>query len=70
MKGIGNVHRFTRMPYVIAGGGGGYWRTGRKVMVSERSHSDMFVNVMHSMGMADTTFGDPDFCTGPIESLT
>ncbi|MBO6933839.1 MAG: DUF1552 domain-containing protein [Deltaproteobacteria bacterium] len=69
-KGIGNVHRFTRMPYVIAGGGGGYWRTGRKVDVEGRSHSDMFVNVMHAMGMSDTSFGDPDFCTGPIDALS
>jgi len=36
---------------------------------SGRSHSEVFVNVMHAIGMEDTTFGDRDCCTGPIDSL-
>lgn len=69
-QGIGNIHRFTRMPYVIAGGGGGFWNTGRYVQLpSRRAHGDLMVSLMHMMGMSDETFGDPEYCTGPITEL-
>lgn len=69
-QGIGNIHRFRRMPYVLAGGGGGFFNTGRYVQLpSTRPHGDLFVSLMHMMGMSDMTFGDPDYSTGPITEL-
>lgn len=68
-QGIGNVHRFARMPYVLAGSGGGAFRTGRFVDAGDRGHGDLFVSLMNMMGVPGTTFGDPDHCTGPIDAL-
>jgi hypothetical protein len=69
-QGIGNIHRWNRMPFVLAGSAGGYFRTGRKVELSGISHGDLYVSLMRAVGMDDATFGDPDFCTGPIDALT
>ena len=69
-QGIGNIHRFTRMPYVLAGSGGGFFDTGRYVQLpARRPHGDLLVSLMQMMGMTETTFGDPAYCTGPITEL-
>ncbi len=68
-KGTGNTHRWNRMPYVLAGSGGGFFNTGRYLDMGGRGHADMFVSVMQMMGMPDTTFGVRDLCMGPVTSL-
>jgi len=65
-RGVGNVHRWNRMPFVIGGGLGGAIRTGRKVDCGGRGHGDLYVALMNAMGVEGDTFGDPDFCTGPL----
>lgn len=67
-QSIGNIHRFERMPFILAGGGA-HFRTGRKVTVSNTPHAELYVSLMHMMGMTENTFGDPDFCSGPISAL-
>jgi len=67
-QSIGNIHRFERMPFILAGGGANF-RTGRKVTVSNTPHAELYVSLMHMMGMTENTFGDPDFCSGPISAL-
>jgi hypothetical protein len=77
-------HEHYDMPFVIAGGAGGYFKTGRYVNLNPgskhavlnpswarkppygRTHNDLFLTFLDMMGVPTTTFGDPQFCTGPI----
>jgi len=68
-QGIDNRHVWNRMPYIIAGGLQGYFRTGRHVTV-DAPHGNLFVDLMQGLGMPDTTFGVPEYCTGTISGLT
>ena len=66
----GPSHKFTDMPYVLLGGLGGALKTNVHTACAGRSHNDLFVTLAHAMGATDlTTFGDPEYCTGPIDSL-
>jgi hypothetical protein len=67
--GKGNDHRRNDMPYVLAGKAGGSIRPGRYLHYGNESHSDLFVGIMNALDIEDTTFGDPEFCTGPIGGL-
>jgi hypothetical protein len=78
------THEHYDMPFVIAGGAGGYFKTGRYLNLNPgskhvvlnpswarnppygRTHNDLFLTFMDMMGAPATTFGDPQFCTGPI----
>lgn len=77
----GYVHDFVNVPFVIAGSGGGYFKTGRyvdyghteafdQVGAGTRPHNDLLVSVSNAMGLPIKTFGDPAFCTGPLPRLT
>jgi hypothetical protein len=33
-------------------------------------HNNLLVSLANAMGTTDTTFGDPDHCTGPLPGLT
>jgi hypothetical protein len=67
--GVGNTHTFKDMPYVLMGGCGGAIKTGRYLSGLNRTHNDLFVSLANAMGMADTTFGDPMFCKGPVPGI-
>ncbi|MEL6546034.1 MAG: hypothetical protein AAFQ82_15505, partial [Myxococcota bacterium] len=64
-QGIGNVHRYDRMPFVLAGSGGGFFDTGRYVDMNGAGHGELYVSLMNMMGVAGDTFGDPEFVRGP-----
>lgn len=66
----GNTHSHDRMPFVLAGSGGGYLRTGRYLNYGGASHNDLLVSLLNAFGLPDQTFGHPDFCTGPLSGLT
>ncbi len=66
---VGNTHSFKDMPYVLMGGCGGAIKTGRYLSALNRNHNDLFVSIANAMGMADTTFGDPTYCKGPLPGL-
>lgn len=68
--GTGNMHKYDRMPYMLAGPCGGAFRTGRYLRFPGRSHSDLFVSIMNAMGVEGDSFGDSDFCTGALPGLT
>jgi hypothetical protein len=66
----GNAHSHDHMPFVLAGGAGGALRTGRFLSYPKSvSHNNMLVSCLNLMGLPDTTFGDPAFCTGPLAGL-
>ena len=67
--GKGNNHTRHDIPYVMAGTGNGYFVTGRSFQFSN-NHNDLLLSIMHAMGLKDEkTFGDPNFCMGPLPGL-
>ncbi len=70
---VGNVHSHVRVPFLLAGSAGGYFKTGRYVSFpSGTPHNNLLASVALSMGatLTDNKFGDPNFCTGPLPGLT
>jgi hypothetical protein len=73
--GKGNNHDHRDLPFLLAGSCGGHFATGRFVDYSAAGgaghpHNDLLVSLANAMGTADTTFGDPAHCTGPLPGLT
>jgi hypothetical protein len=67
--GNGKLHRVDDVPYILAGSGGGHFRTGRFVQQNGRAHNDLLISLAHAFGLEVDSFGDPQFCTGPIAEL-
>jgi hypothetical protein len=66
----GNSHALNDAAFVLAGRGGGYFKTGRYLQVSGKvPHNNLLVSMMNAMGLPDTTFGQADWCTGPLREL-
>ncbi|MEM6996913.1 MAG: DUF1552 domain-containing protein [Myxococcota bacterium] len=73
-------HISRNLPIVLAGGGNGYFETGRyhrfgNYDFASESHdphggrtmNDLCLSLMHAMGITDEeTFGSPEFCTEPL----
>ncbi|HET6281195.1 MAG TPA: DUF1552 domain-containing protein [Polyangia bacterium] len=68
----GNTHSPNNIPWVLAGGAAKYFPTGRLIQYpKEQPHNNLLVSFMNALGLPDEkTFGDPDFCTGPLQGLT
>jgi hypothetical protein len=66
----GNDHSRKAMPHILAGSCGGALRTGRHVQYSGKQHNDLLVSLLNGMEVPDTTFGDPEYCSGPLPDLT
>jgi hypothetical protein len=65
-------HDLTRMPYVLAGGGGGKLSPGRVIdyKSAPRDNNQLLVSLANIMGdTAMTSFGDPSGATGPLPDL-
>ncbi|HEX6765010.1 MAG TPA: DUF1552 domain-containing protein [Polyangiaceae bacterium] len=63
----GNVHSRVDAPYVLAGSAGGALRTGRFLQYSgDVPHNNLLVSILNTLGVADTTFGRREWCTGPL----
>jgi hypothetical protein len=64
-------HDLHRLPWLIAGQGGGSVRTGRYLQVPRdpepRGHNDLFVSLANAMGSPVTTFGASDVCKGALD---
>jgi hypothetical protein len=67
----GPTHKFTDMPYVLLGGAGGALRTNQHFAFdNQRTHNDLFVTLGQALGVQDfASFGDSEFCSGPIGEL-
>ncbi|HVJ17088.1 MAG TPA: DUF1552 domain-containing protein [Polyangiaceae bacterium] len=66
----GNTHSRKDAPYVLAGSAGGALQTGRFLRFEgERPHNDLLVSLLQVMGLPDETFGNPEWCTGPLTGL-
>jgi hypothetical protein len=62
------THKKVGMPFLLAGNGGGL-RTGRWVKYDALSHNNLLVSILNLFGDSRQTFGDPDFCTGPLSNI-
>jgi len=68
--GVGNVHSYTNIPWVLAGATN-YFKSGRYIQYTNQPHNNLLVSICHAMGMSDmTTFGIPELCTGELSGLT
>ncbi|HEY6476659.1 MAG TPA: DUF1552 domain-containing protein [Polyangia bacterium] len=67
----GNTHSRQDAPYVIAGNAGGPLATGRFLSYEGQglNHNNLMVSILNAMGIPDTTFGEADWCTGPLAGL-
>src|SRR5205814_4464855 len=68
--GKGNSHSRDNMHWLLAGGCGGYFKTGRYLQYAGESHSNLLVSLANAMDVNISTFGDPGYCTGPMSKLT
>ena len=67
----GNTHSHMNAPFILAGSGGGYFKTGQYINVTgDVPHNNLLVSMLNAMDVPATTFGNPDFCTGPLSGLT
>jgi hypothetical protein len=67
--GDGRLHDFKSVPFVIAGGAGGYFSTGRYAQFTNEPHQKLLVSLAHSVGVDMDHFGVADI-TGPLSGLT
>ena len=67
--GDGRLHDCHSVPFVLAGGAGGYFNTGQYLDFGGQPHQKLLVSVCQSMGLTNPTFGNPSFGTGPLEGL-
>ncbi len=65
-KNLGYGHNSREMLHMLCGGAGGALDTGRFVSFPGVAHNDLLVSVCNLMGLDDTSFGDPDLCTGAL----
>jgi hypothetical protein len=68
--GVGNTHDYRNIPWMLAGGAGGYLNSGRYLQFADVPHNNLLVSICNAMGFSDvTTFGIPGVCTGPLPGL-
>jgi hypothetical protein len=69
-NGRSNNHDWRNMPYVLAGGMGGAFRTGRFLSFTPAlPHNRLLTSLCHGMGLSVATFGSPKYGTGPLPGL-
>jgi hypothetical protein len=68
--GKGNTHSRDNAPYVLAGRAGGGLQTGRFLQFEEdQPHNDLLVSILNLMGIEQESFGNADWCNGPLPGL-
>lgn len=67
--GRGWDHTFTNVPFVLAGGAGGAWSTGRYLEYSGVPHNRLLVSAARAMGVPLSSFGGTDRGTGGLTGL-
>lgn len=63
------THGQDNMPFILAGGAGGRLQTQRWLKVPPTPHNNLLVSILNLFGLPDTTFGHPEYCTGPLSGL-
>ena len=58
-------HPPAHAPFVVAGSGGGAWKTGRLIDVDGRYQNDVYLSIARAIGMQVTTIGQASWCKSP-----
>jgi len=68
----GKAHSHNPMAHVLAGSCGGYFNTGRFIDYPnmQQRQGDLMVSLLNAMDVPATTFGMPQYCSGPLPNLT
>jgi hypothetical protein len=61
-------HDRRNTPFILAGGG--VFKTGRLHDCAGANHNDLYISIARALGLAVTTVGEPEWCTGPLPALT
>ncbi|MBZ5707962.1 DUF1552 domain-containing protein [Nannocystis pusilla] len=67
--GDSRMHNCVSVPFVLAGGAGGRWQTGRYLKFAGESHGKLMVSLCQAMGLTNETFGNPEVGAGPLPGL-
>ena len=67
--GRGWDHDFDNVPFVLAGGAGGAWPTGRFLSFSGAKHNRLLVSAARAMGVDLDRFGGTDTGVGGLPGL-
>jgi hypothetical protein len=62
-------HDRRNTPFILAGGFGGAWKTGRVVDCGGVNHNDLYLSIARAFGLTVETVGDPTWCQGPLAAL-
>jgi hypothetical protein len=62
-------HDFKRIPFVIAGSGGGLFKTGRHLKLGGKPHHMLLVALMNAYGLTETSIGDEKYNNGALTGL-
>jgi hypothetical protein len=62
-------HDFKRIPFIIAGSGGGLFRTGRYLKLGGKPHHMLLVALMNAYGLTETSIGDEKYNDGALTGL-
>jgi hypothetical protein len=66
----GTNHKHDNMPFLLLGKAGGALQTKRWLRYSGNpGHNNLLVSMLNLMGVEATTFGKPDWCTGPLSGV-
>lgn len=68
--GDSRLHVCTDVPFVLAGGAGGYLAKGRYINAAGASHQKLLVSICEAMGVTNRTFGDASISTGGLGGLS
>jgi len=67
--GKGNAHTRRKIPFVMAGGGKGYFPMGRFRSFGGEPHTKLLISLAQAMGVATEEFGNPAYGTGALPGL-
>lgn len=62
-------HAQDNMPFLLVGGVNGRIRTGRYLRYNGVPHNNLLVSLLNAYDVPVTTFGNPNYCTGPLASF-
>jgi hypothetical protein len=68
--GDSRAHVCKGVPFVVAGGAGGYLKPGRYLSYPGESHGKLLVSICQAMGLTNESFGDPAFGTGGLAGFS
>jgi hypothetical protein len=68
--GDSNGHKNENLMWLLMGNVAGQLRSGRILNCGGRSVSDLHTSLCNLYGIADTSFGNPAYCKGPLPDLT